>query len=386
VLLRLFAVLAVLLPATSRAEQVVLASGSGSHLSLGGWAETAYQWNFNQPSNRITNFRSFDSRSDSFLLQNAAVDLVGGAGPMSLHLTLQFGLTGDSYYLAEPSLPGASGAAATSLEIWKHVQQAVLGYQAPLGRGLLVEGGLFLSPVGLESTSVKDDWNWSRSTLFFALPAYHTGLRLSYPLDDRVTVVGMVSNGWNSVVDGNDSKSVALYADYFVTERITAQVLYFGGVERPRGAPEGKPWRNLFDVFAIWQATPALGLAFQADAGFEDGRLGTSSWEAGAVYVRVQPASWLYLSGRADVFVEQVGTSPRGAASSIFYPTGRVVSGTLTADLRPHPQLSLRTEYRHDAATSPIYFRGSVPMDDAGAFVSNAGAQDTVTEGLVAWF
>src|SRR5262249_11965644 len=159
------------------------------------------------------------SRSDSFLLQNAAVDFVGNAGPMVLHLTLQFGLTGDTYYLAEPSLPGASGAAASNLEVWKHLQQAVIAYKAPLGKGLLFEAGLFLTPIGLEFTAVKDDWNWSRSTLFFALPAYHSGLRLTYPLDDRLTVSAMVTNGWNDLVDGNDSKSISVYASYAVADK-----------------------------------------------------------------------------------------------------------------------------------------------------------------------
>ena len=41
---------------------------------LGAYVETLYQWNFNRPSNRITNYRGFDNRHDTFTLANVALD------------------------------------------------------------------------------------------------------------------------------------------------------------------------------------------------------------------------------------------------------------------------------------------------------------------------
>ena len=35
-------------------------------LVLSGYVESFYQWNFNEPSNFITNFRGFDSRHNIF--------------------------------------------------------------------------------------------------------------------------------------------------------------------------------------------------------------------------------------------------------------------------------------------------------------------------------
>ena len=71
------------------------------------------------------------------------------------------------------------------------IAQANVAYKAPLGRGLLIEGGIFLSPVGPEGMAIKDQWNWSRSNLFFGLPFYHTGLKVSYAFTDR-----LFTNGW----------------------------------------------------------------------------------------------------------------------------------------------------------------------------------------------
>ena len=54
--------------------------GTQADLVLGGYAETFYQWNFNDPSSGITNFRGFDNRHNSFGLTNVVLDAAGTAG------------------------------------------------------------------------------------------------------------------------------------------------------------------------------------------------------------------------------------------------------------------------------------------------------------------
>lgn len=111
---------------------------------------------------------------------------------MSGRLVLQAGLTPETYYLGEPSLPAPAGVGASSLETWKHVQQANLGIETGIGRGLRIEGGLFLSPIGPEGMAVKDNWQWSRSTLFYALPFYLAGLRATLPVSETWSLTGAV--------------------------------------------------------------------------------------------------------------------------------------------------------------------------------------------------
>ena len=80
---------------------------------LGGYAEALYQWNFNDPSNGITNFRGFDNRHNTFTLSNVALDAAWDHAGLVGRVTLQVGHTPSTYYLSEPSAPGASGANAT---------------------------------------------------------------------------------------------------------------------------------------------------------------------------------------------------------------------------------------------------------------------------------
>jgi hypothetical protein len=356
--------------------------------TLGGYAEAFYQWNINAPSNGLTALRGFDNRHNTFTIANVAFDAQWDFEDVVGRVTLQVGHTADTYYAAEPGLAGGGGVNATSAALWKYVQQGFVGYRFKvLQRSLLVQGGIFLSPIGPEGMAVRDNWTWSRSNLFFGLPFYHTGLRATYAVSDAwaVTIAGY--NGWNSVTDNNAGKSVSVQATWTKPDQLALSLLYFGGVERPTGAPEGQAWRHLFDAHLTWLATPRLSFLAHANAGFEPNRFGVSSWAAGALYARFQVLPVLFLVARGDAFFEQVPTNGDGTASSIFWPVPWMASGTLTADFRPHPRVSARFEVRHDRAGGDAFFGGAVDGDGVmQPFRANRPTQTTFTAGLTTWF
>lgn len=362
------------------------ANASTSPFTLGGYTEAFYQWNFNDPSNGLTNDRGFDNRHNTFTLSNVALDAQWDREALIGRLTLQVGHTPSTYYASEPASPGASGVAPSGAELWKYVQQAYAGYRFGLGGGLTVSAGLFLSPIGPESIAVHDDWNWSRSDLFFGLPFYHTGVKATYALTQAwaITVAGY--NGWNSVVDNNDEKSISAQAT-FTRADVSAAILYFGGVERPRGAPEGRGWRHLLDGDVTWQATPRLSLLAHVDGGIESTSFGESAWVAGALYARLRLLEQLFLAVRGDAFYEHVPENARGRATPIFWPVPWVASGTATLDFHPGAHASFRLEYRHDQAGADLYFGGRVSGDGVTTpFVANRASQDTLTLGATTWF
>lgn len=348
--------------------------------AVGAYVEADYAYNLARPGNGVTNLRGFDNRHDTFTLQNVALDGQWDDGSVVGRLTLQVGHTPSTYYLAEPAFPGANGANATGPEVWKYVQQGYAGYRT--SGGVLVAAGLFLSPIGPEGMAVRDNWNWSRSNLFFGLPFYHTGARVTVPLGDEWSLTTSVFNGWNSVVDNNRDKSVDVQLVH-TGDAGSVSLQYFGGVERPEGAPEGQPWRNLVDVNATWAVSDRVSLLTHVNGGFEVHQLGTSAWAAGAQYARFQLADPLFLAVRGDVFWEQV---PDGA-SAIFWPVDWVASGTATLELRPADRASFRLEVRHDQAADDAFFGPDVRGDGlARPFVADRAFQDTVTLGATTWF
>ncbi len=353
-------------------------------ITVGGYLEANYQLHVQNPSNRITSLRGFDNRSRTFTLSNVALDVKAETGPVTARVILQVGATPSSYYLGEPALAGSAGVNATSSELWKFVQAANLTAKAP--KEITIEAGLFPSPIGPEVIPIKDNWNWSRSNLFFGLPFYHTGVAASRPLGGGWTGKLHVYSGWNSVVDNNGTPSVALSAAYAKGSTL-AQVLYFGGNERATGAPEGKPWRHLFDAYVQLPVTDDFTVLAQADAGVEPNDFGTSSWVAGALYGKLALSPKLNAAVRGDVFYEKVASNAMGTASAIFWPTEWIGSGTATLAYQPVAGVSVRCEYRHDQAKSDVFYGGDVEGDGVTVpFVFNRKSQDTLTIGATAWF
>ncbi len=354
--------------------------------TIGGYVEAAYSWSFNRPSNDITAQRGFDDRHNTFTLSNAAIDGAWDYKGVNGRVTLQVGETPSVYYGAEPVKAGQAETSGPGL--WKYIQQAYAGYRFSVLGGLNVNGGIFLSPIGPEGIAVRDNWNWSRSNLFFALPFYHTGIRLALNATKEITLTLAGFNGWNSVVDDNDGKSLMALFTYTLEGKLVLNLLYFGGPERKKGAPEGQPWRSLFDLNALWTMSEYVSLLAHADAGFEPGKLGTTSWAAGALYTRFHVAKPLFVAARGDVLYEHAGESGSLRASPLFFPAPWVASATLTVEAKPDEQVSFRIEGRHDHAAGDIYYRGTVVGNGSpqSPFVANARSQNTVTFGVAAWF
>lgn len=324
---------------------------------LGGYVEVYGAFNTNDPANGVTNLRAFDDRSASFVLQNVMLEGTWTQGAVSGRLALQAGDAGDLYYQAEPVHPPAGSAPATGPEAFRHIQEAYFAWAAP--DRIELAAGVFLSPIGPETVAEHAVWNWSRGNLFFALPFYHTGVRFKRPLGDSGwSVIAMVANGWNSIVDNNHTPSVDVIAAYSKGDWL-GQVQYFGGVETTS-------WRHLFDAYVQGPLAPHLTLLVHGDAGFEP----NASWAGGAAYLKLDLTKQWAAIARGDYLHD---------THSILLPVEWVASGTATAQYQPTNGLLFRLELRHDQAASDAYFSGNAVMPDSRH-------QNTVTVGATAWF
>lgn len=342
------------------------------------YVEAFLLWSFLEPSNGVVAYRGFDNRHATFTLSNAVLGARLAYERVYVKVALQWGHTPASYYAGETSVPPIGGTGGSDADLWRVLQEAYLGWDAPvLERGLRIEAGLFLSPIGIEGMAAHDNWNFSRSNLFFGLPFYHTGVRLTLPLDAEWSLTAAAYNGWNTLLDGNDEKSVSVSAR-FATPEVEAQLLYFGGVERGPLEPE-RGWRHLLDLTLRVVASEWLELQGQLDAGVEPWSDALYAWVAAALYAKVRPIEWLEISVRGDVFWDGAPYDAGGLRRApIFFPVEWVSSGTATLTFRPLPQLAFRVEYRHDEAAAPMFYAGEVVTDAAGEPIPTHVRQDTL--------
>jgi hypothetical protein len=349
--------------------QLTSPDNTDASISLSGYVEGYYSYNFNRPESRTTQYRAFDATAQSFTVSNAVLRTDWHVHHVFGRLALQVGETPQLYYASEPS------------EEWKFLQEAFGGYAFDSKHTWSTEAGIFLTPIGPETIPIKESWNWSRSALFYALPYYHTGVRATHAWGQSTGQSGAhgslvrawVINAANGVEDNNGSPSVIAEWETTLRDALFLHAMYLGGVQRPSGAPEGQPWRNLFDFYARWTIVPTLQTMLHLDGGFEDNNFGMAYWYAGSWSTRWQAVSWLYLVGRADVFYS------RDRGTPMYYPTSLVSAFTFTLDSRPTDHLSIRLEGRLDLANADVYLRTNSDLP-------NAATQPTVTLGAIAWF
>lgn len=362
-------------------------TGADSALQLGGYIETFYSFNFNTPSNGITEFRAFDNRHNTFALQSLALDVGWSARHFAARIALQAGIAPDTYYGAsEPALMGSSLTPPAGAQAVRFIQQGYLAW-SPLPERLTVEAGLFLSPIGAEAMATHQNFTWSQSLMFFALPFYHAGARVRWAPSERHALRVGVYNGWNNAFDNNDEKSIGVDYTYSPSPRFTLGAVYFTGVERPAGAPEGRAWRHLFDLHVAWQASTRAQLLANVNAGFEPNELGLSSWAAANLAARLRVTPWLFVAARGTAFYEHRPSRGGVTAAAMAIPAEWIASGSLTLEARPRGHVSFKLELRHDAAASAAFFRGAVVGDGATTpYQPNARSQTTLTLGATSWF
>src|SRR6185436_13237563 len=165
--------------------------------------------NFNRPASRTNQFRVFDQRDNTFTFDQfelVAQKAAAERGEAGFRADLSFG-SSVPHVTASSGLFRDEDGSADDVDL----QQAFGTWVAPLGQGLRLDLGKFITPHGYEVIDGYDGWNdnATRSFLFgYAIPFTHTGARASYAFSPQLSGMVMVVNGWDNAVDENRSKSV----------------------------------------------------------------------------------------------------------------------------------------------------------------------------------
>jgi hypothetical protein len=233
-------------------------------IDFGATLEGFYQFNFNEPADRVNLLRAYDARANSFSLQQAALAI--DAAP-DVEAGRRFGMRADFQFGQATEVVQGGPANEPRPDVYRNVWQAYGTYVFPVGRGLTVDFGKFASNLGYETNYAKDNQAFSRAYLFNFLPFYHSGVRASLPLNDKVTVMYMLTNGIQQTEDFNDFKSQHVSVVLKPTSKVTATASYFFGAEQPDGGePDGPDGRfTVLDAYVAYTPTSALTLGLDVN-------------------------------------------------------------------------------------------------------------------------
>ena len=333
-----------------------------TEIQANAFSSFGYTYNMNSPVSRLNGYRVFDSDANTFSVDIAELVLqrvIAKPGETGFRVDLEVG----------GAIPQKSQALGLSIGQGADLQQAVLSYLAPMGHGLRLDFGKFVTPLGYEVIEGYDGYNdnYSRSFLFnYAIPFTHTGVKASYALNSAVSAMLMVVNGWDNARDNNSGKSIGGQLTVVPVAPVSVTLSYVGGPEKTDTTGYV---RHMYDVVATWKVADALTLGINGDYGVENGASlvtpGTSAvWKGIAGYARLDATSKFSLALRGETFHDGGGT--RLAAGS----AATVSELTLTPSYRVGTHFVVRSDVRFDHANLPLFSK------DAGVATGN---QRTVT-------
>ena len=310
-----------------------------------------YISNLNMPQDQKNGLRYFDSDANTFSLDAAELVVqkaVAKAGDAGFRVDL----------VAGSAIPKAQ-ATGLSIGTGADLQQAFISYIAPVGNGLRLDVGKFITHMGYEVIEGYDAYNdnYSRSLLFnYAIPFTHTGVKVSYPISSKVSVMGMIANGWDNAIDNNASKSIGAQLVILPVAPVALYVNYVGGPENP---DDNHSIRHVLDLVGTFKVSDALSLGVNADFGTEDGTSTVTpgddaKWSGVAGYAKISTKSPFSLGLRAETFKDEGGTR---------LGLGKVQANefTITPTLKFGSNFVVRAEGRYDSVDDEVF------VDDKGA-------------------
>ncbi len=334
-------------------------AGSGNGIEFSALVDSYYSFNFNHPASRSNQLRNFDTGANQFSLNMAKLTFERRPDPLGFRLDLGMGPAFDIIHAAEPG----------GLGPLRYLQQAYFTYNAPVGKGLTLDLGKFVTGHGAEVIETHSNWNYSRSLLFaYAIPYYHFGLRTSYPLHKTFTGTFHLVNGWNNVVDNNSGKTYGFSGSWSPNSSFTLTSNYMFGPEK---TATNQGYRHLSDTTALINVNSQVSFMLNYDYGID--RLaggGKSRWTGVAGYAKLAPNKWFAFIPRLEWYNDADGFTT-GVAQ-------KLKEATLTAEFKVREGLLSRLEYRRDWSDQPFFDRGNTP--------ASARSQSTLLGGFVVSF
>ena len=339
-----------------------------------------YLYDINAPSgNPVTNqptLRTYENEKNSFILNlgNLHVEKQSDTG-LGFVADLDFGKTADVDNNSTFFRSSSTGNGTNFFD----ARQFYLTYKIPVGSGISLKAGRFVTLAGEEVIKAYNNINYNvtNSILFgFAIPFTHTGLLANYAFTDQVALDLGIVNGWDTVADNNDGKTVHGGLTLAPDPKFTVYTTITYGPEQNSNAQSK---RFLATVLATVKPTDQLTFILDYDYGNESNVAlldptnpaapaatsttalyrapGNAQWQGVAAYAVFSPIDELQLALRGEVFDDPDGVRTLFQQTG-FGPGATFYEFTPTVSYKITDGLWWRNEYRHDESDKKFFPKG----------------------------
>jgi hypothetical protein len=281
---------------------------SKNPLSLSGYLETYYSFDFGLPKNNARpGFIYSHNRHNEVSLNLGFVKAAYQTENVRGNLALMTGSYANANLAAEPG-------------VFKNILEANAGFKLSKTRNLWVDAGVFASHIGFESAIGKDCWNLTRGILADNSPYFESGVKISYTSkNEKWFLSGLLLNGWQRIqrVDGNSAPAFGHQLTFKPSSKITLNSSSFVGSDKPDTVRQMRYFHNFYGIFEV---TDKIGLTIGFDFGAEQKSKGSSeynNWYTPIVIVKVALNDQINVSARGEYYSDANGViiatgSPNG--------------------------------------------------------------------------
>ncbi|AIZ64036.1 hypothetical protein PK28_10625 [Hymenobacter sp. DG25B] len=301
-----------------------------SPVTVYGFLDAYYGFDFPTKRQQRPAFLYSHNRANEFALNNGLLGIRYQQGSIRGALALQAGTYVEANYAAEP-------------EPLRHVYEAYAGFQPT--QNIWLDMGIFSSHIGFESAISKDNWTLTRSVMAENSPYYEAGVRLTYTPTPRLTLTGLVLNGWQNLRDNNRGKALGTQLQWKLTDRLLLNSSTFYGNEQPQDSARRR--RFFHDFYVTYETSKRLQLALVFDVGLQEApNRVADTWHTGAALARFQLSAQWQATARAEYYHSRHGVVIQSSRPLAASPLFQVAAASLTTGYAPTPQLLVRLEGR----------------------------------------
>jgi len=339
-------------------------------ISISGFLDASYTWSSNHPgfgNDDDISLRVFDQDHNEVVFNdfNLTLEKPEKDWGVGFKLVGDFGRTAEllreATFYGVNKLKGAGNGGEPSAE----VREAFITSTIPVGAGLQVKGGKFVTLMGTEIIPApgSPNPNISRSYLFgFAIPFTHTGVLFTYPLTSTFSIMAGPVTGWDNPRDNNRQPSFHGGFTFTPAEVFSLTTSIMSGPEqRHRSGPK----RHTISNVATIKPTSALTFFVEYTYGHEEKvtpSLRNATWQGFAAIASYDWTDRFNTALRGEFFRDSDGVRTGGDLPGTHEDVS-LSELTFTAAYKLTAKLLGRAEVRQDWANRKVFQKGNTGAD-----------------------
>ena len=232
----------------------------GDAVTLSLYLDVNYAYSLNHPRDDTFTGTASVPRHNEFNVNLASVGMEWNYKNVIGRLSLQYGSTLSIVQDLDGTTARGRNNAVQNL---RYIREATAGYHFDALHGINVEGGIFMSYIGLESYLLAENWNYQRSVVCEHTPFYFQGMRVQIFTSDRVKIEPWLMNGWQTYGKWNLLPAAGMALRWSPTEALSLISNFYIGTDT-KGDGDRARFHNDHSVLLRYFDAPLSGFVSKA--------------------------------------------------------------------------------------------------------------------------